>query len=80
MYRKPTNPHKREATQQARRLIGPAMCEAMRAARIAAECGLMVLAAHAIDGRPKIVVAAQRAANHLAGQIEAAGITIEWRS
>ena len=80
MYRKPTNPHKREAVRQARRQLSPAMLEAMRAARLASECGLMVIAAHAIDGRPKIVVAAQRSANHRAGQIESAGIAIEWRS
>lgn len=80
MYKKPTRPGKREAIRAARLALSPAMCEAMRASALAHQLGLMVLAAHAIDGRPHLTVAAQRTARHHAGRIEAAGITIEWRS
>ena len=56
MYRKPRNPNKRRAIQQARRELSPPMHRAMAACRMARSVGLMVLSAHAISGRATVVV------------------------
>ena len=56
MYRKPKNPAKRRAIHAARREMSPAMDLAMRACRLAHSAGLMVLSAHAINGRPTVTV------------------------
>lgn len=56
MYRKPRNPNKRAAVRAARRMMAPPMHRAMDACRVARSVGLIVLAAHAINGCPRITV------------------------